>query len=334
MDIKEYKKFLGNPDEIFRKYFFGQKFCMSYSPHLCDELIVNAHTISKKYLRSMSSNGKVYYPSLFNNYYKFSPLGLRKCSTFLGFCQHHDKKLFRSFEDMEYIGEYQQIFDYSYRIVCREFFQKKNLLKFLNKLLRVEIPELNNFVREDAYSKKIFLARSVREHRILYNNMQSCRHQGLKYIQIKLSRIPIATTGVYFPPANCKGELLQHAEQSQQRSLIYFILPVQGFSYICIAYPSSKNSDLEYNYTSSVLDSLKDMDFIIDYLLTIFFDNNDVIALQPQWFESLNATFQREIHTLINRRRGKYFETNYKKVDFLDFSKNLEFKLQAVRKNL
>ncbi|WP_347251497.1 hypothetical protein [Legionella sp.] len=331
---------IDRPDQIIKRFFLSNKCCVKKNPQ-CSGTIVNAHTISKKYLKFISSeDNHIYYPerSSFNKngLYQFSCKGINKCSTFLGFCDYHDKNLFSSFENKDYDGRYKQIFDLSFRVLCREYFQKKCLLKFLNKLLQGKLPYSTNLSqekREIFILNKNFIAQEVREHQNLFNKLKSYGANKLKYVQIKLSKIPFATTGVIFPCSNYKGEILQ-TESELQKGIIYFVLPVQKYSYVVFSFPSDKKrTTIQANFTNSIIELIEeDKNYFIDYLLTLLIDNNDIVAIEPKWYEETDKNLKSKINELINRRVGQYFNHSMQPIKFLDFSGNLQFTIISTDK--
>lgn len=52
MDEIELQKCLNNTDYLAKRYFFNQKYCMAYDKKSCGGDIINAHTISKKYINN------------------------------------------------------------------------------------------------------------------------------------------------------------------------------------------------------------------------------------------------------------------------------------------
>lgn len=169
----------------------------------------------------------------------------------------------------------------------------------------------------------------------MYDGFKTFNINTLKYIQIKISQLPIATTGVLFPLTNCKNEIIQDSSRAL-KGIIYFIIPVENYSYVVFTYPTKgKDPSIQVNYINSIIELLnKDQYHLMDYLLTLFIDNNDIVAIQPEWYKQVNMDFQSEIDNLMNRRFGQYFTPEDKLIEFLDFNKYLEFKLLEIVKNI
>src|SRR5690554_4514844 len=135
MEKAELERCLNDHDYVMRKYYLDNRFCMAPDKENCSNNICEAHTISKKYLRNIAQNGHVYMPlpSSHNkqNLYEFKSIGIGKATRISGFCEYHDNSLFESLEkNNSFSGEYNQIYDLTFRAICRELFQKKCSLGF------------------------------------------------------------------------------------------------------------------------------------------------------------------------------------------------------------
>ncbi|MCS5708808.1 hypothetical protein CC99x_007810 [Candidatus Berkiella cookevillensis] len=129
---EEKNRCLNDPDYLINKFYQNIKFCMAQHKAACSGDIIKAHTISKKYLKFICDDEKKVYltkASRFNNKnliaYKLGAIS--KASIFTGFCANHDKKLFTSFENHSLVPSRQQIYDISFRTLCREYFYKKTI---------------------------------------------------------------------------------------------------------------------------------------------------------------------------------------------------------------
>ncbi|WP_303820006.1 hypothetical protein [Actinobacillus minor] len=107
----------------------------------CSDDIISAHSIQRgKILDSIAEEGMVSYltadPS--NDLSEISPTfeleGIRKFSTFYGFCGKHDKEVFQPIEDKSFEGTEEQLNLYAYRAISKELYAQEISLR-KNKLL-------------------------------------------------------------------------------------------------------------------------------------------------------------------------------------------------------
>lgn len=213
MNEDNLQKCLNNMDFLAKKYFFNQKYCMAYDKQSCDSNIIKAHTISEKYIKNIAEYGHVYvlHPSSNhqNNLYEFELKGISKVTHITGFCRYHDNSLFSSFEKINFNGSYNQIYDITFRALCREYYQKKCMLIFID---RVSHGDLNNLDKtgycksEDFKKYRRHLEKEIKDHKFLYEQLKKLKKGGLSFILIKLSKLPILTTGILFPLFNPDGQ--------------------------------------------------------------------------------------------------------------------------------
>ncbi|NQY79019.1 MAG: hypothetical protein HRT47_01780 [Candidatus Caenarcaniphilales bacterium] len=102
------------------------KFCVAKSEN-CEDNIIQAHSISKKFLRKIAKNGRVI--SIAPSSGDFEEIGIRQASTFRGFCGYHDKELFKCFEDHNFdFTNPEHIEKLSLRTLSKEYLLKMNCI--------------------------------------------------------------------------------------------------------------------------------------------------------------------------------------------------------------
>lgn len=91
--------------------FYSSKSCSvpDAMKHECNKKIIKAHSVSKgSSLKAISVDGHVLTTLNLNagSYKNFKPvlIGINKASTFTGFCEKHDAKLFSPIENSEFDG--------------------------------------------------------------------------------------------------------------------------------------------------------------------------------------------------------------------------------------
>ena len=275
--------------------YFEEETCFASDKINCNGPIIKAHTISEKYLRKISRNGFVISP-VGNPFryegYNLKEIPIKKTKYFRGFCDHHDKKLFSSFENHDFSGEIQQIRDISFRTLCRDLYEKKCLAKYLrdsndlkfNKMIRHTNQQLKNF-------------------KYLYKGLIT--NYELFFYCIKTTRIPINAAGTFFPTHTYKNEQIQ-SSTGKQHGFIYNLITLADHSFIIISTTKSLNNNVESKFLMSLTDL--NFNFLINYLIGIFLFNNDIFILDPSWLEQQNYEVEKYILCLLNYQTGRYTE--------------------------
>ncbi len=128
-------------DQLHRS--FSRRYCLHplASRDVCRGGIVQAHSIQRSGgLNRIARDGHVYrftgdLPNLIRSSGQLEPelIGVKKASTFTftGFCEYHDDVTFASLEKAPFEPTVEQIFQLSYRPICRELFTKQSVLSLM-----------------------------------------------------------------------------------------------------------------------------------------------------------------------------------------------------------
>ncbi len=146
----------------------------------CSKKIINAHTISKSSsLKEIAENGHVMgakptLTSLIKSGGKLtlSKIGIKKASTFTGFCSVHDKEIFSPLEDEPIVLSDQQLFFLAYRGMCRESYQKG---------LNVETASL---MKEADRGQDISIQKSIQNNANLFGQGVDLALRDLRFLTI------------------------------------------------------------------------------------------------------------------------------------------------------
>lgn len=114
------------------KKIWTKEYCLHPQQNSCNGNIIRAHTIQRRgSLERISKNGHVYTfktdlaEILKTGMPEINLVGIKKASTFTGFCSHHDNELFKPIEEENFSINEETSFLLSYRVLCHELFLKK-----------------------------------------------------------------------------------------------------------------------------------------------------------------------------------------------------------------
>jgi hypothetical protein len=286
---------------------------MAYDNTKCSDQIVKAHIISKKYLNNIALDGHVYVPEidLKNGSLGFKRKGVEITGVMSCFCKFHDEHLFQSFEKEEFSGTYRQVYDVTFRALCREYFQKKHqLLELLKgesnhfKLNRVDESEMR--LSDHLKYMRQQLDCQLRDHEFLYNQLRKYRDSGLQYVLIKTTKLPLSSTGIIFPSLYPNGTRAQK-QRGKQLGFVYSVINLEECSYIIISTVKTLYNNFHRDYLEQML-KLSNRN-LVDFLLRYFFFNNDSFAINPDWYDGLPQDFRGELKNLMNIQNAHYGDT-------------------------
>lgn len=133
-DQIEFNKFLG---ETKKKSNIKECLHGSTEHSNCSGKIIAAHSIQRgKILSAIADDGKIYYLGLSPTEDmslmapEFKKEGIKKFSTFSGFCSGHDKSIFQPIEDIAFTATPQQLDIYAYRAAAKELHTNLESKKF------------------------------------------------------------------------------------------------------------------------------------------------------------------------------------------------------------
>jgi hypothetical protein len=230
--------------------------------------------------------------------------GIKQTKSFKGFCSYHDNKLFSSFEKRKFIADKQQLLDLSLRSVCRELYQKKCSLYFIEELAK-RYPDSRLKQTQNGYLKHT--QEMIRSLKYLYNGIQ--RNYRFFTFIIKTTPVPINTAGVMFPSHTWNKELIQSKTRTQH-GFIYNLITLEDCSYFIVSTVESKHSNVDHKFMMS-LDTLPNNDLLISYLIQSFLFFNDIFVIKPSWYNIQNEDIKNYIEGVMNIQYGNYTGFNY-----------------------
>lgn len=295
---------------------YSQKYCLhpGANENECKGNIVKAHTIQRSGgLSKIAENGHVmaFRPdmkTLIETEGKIlpKPVGIRKASTFTGFCEYHDESTFERIEKYPFKSEKEQCFLLSYRALCRELFTKKAALESvqINRQADMGQPldvqkEMQFFVSfNEAALKKSFQELSDRKEK--YDKSLILKdYSDFTYYGIFLDKLPeVLCSGGFAPEFDFEGNMLQdYINLHKDLESFYFsLIPLEDLGLALFGWIERKNSPcIEFIQSLHALYSKGE---IGNALVRFIFDSFENTFFRISWWEALS---QNERDSLQNR---------------------------------
>lgn len=205
------------------------KLCFHYDRSECDKKIVQAHSLQRNGVLSIiesevDGNQKVLCfknPKIngFEQYIGLTPIGKKNASTFYGFCQTHDKKVFQPIEDNEIdINSDEHCFLLIYRGVAKEYHTKIEELKGFkeNETFNSAIMKLEQQSRIKGTEIAIAEIEEIRER--LNKVLENGEYSSLDYLaQTVPYCIPVACSASLTPKHYLSNEIFNHSENPNDK---------------------------------------------------------------------------------------------------------------------
>lgn len=293
----------------------------------CSGEIVKAHSIQKgKILSSIAESGEVISIqkveiSKNNIQMVFSKVGINKFSTFTGFCQKHDKEIFKKIEDSDFIKSDEQMLIYAFRCVAKEYLTKQESFNMNLKL--------NNGIRESRTDNLYFDIQELKAFLqfMSKNIMENGSHKYnclTHYCYTLNENYPIVCNSVFnlhiddnYCPIFSKNELSKIEEKPQNIShtplIMLNIFPENGKTYILVSHSLGMKN--KFSFLKKLFKSNKKV--ITQYFSNILISNCENIAFSPSYI--LNSFSENERKSIL-----QYYNNN---IIFRAYDKNFPVNL-------
>jgi hypothetical protein len=202
---------------------FRRKYCLHPEAPVGCSNISAAHSVQRAMLKKfLAEDGHVVKiavtPQVDPNGMFIGPerIGVNKATTFYGFCNTHDAKLFAPLENEDFTASPKQIALLGYRAVSREMYQKDAEIAAANAVrdYAAVCPDITNFREKDRAHKALLIARlnaraNLREAKSQFAGLLS-DDGDLRYYAIEFAEPPVYFCSVAFLPEwDFQGSRLQ-----------------------------------------------------------------------------------------------------------------------------
>jgi len=298
---------------------FSKRLCSSPDSYHddCTSTIVSAHTVPRSgSLNKIADDGHVlaFIPtleSLIKNKGALHPqrVGVRKASTFSGFCSKHDDELFAPVEKDKFTGTQQQCFLLAYRAYSREIYTKRASAdqSGLHKTMDRGKPKAQQFGIQ-AFASLIdsglnVALRDIDHHKPRFDALLlSGDFSTVRSYVIEFEDAPqVMCSGTYAPTSDFEGRQLQDMDDA---SLIPNMMSVTSF------YGGDRGQIL-FTWLADddpacvpFIESLERVrnEQLTSTMVAYLFDNFENVHVSPTWWKSIGAENQ---SSLIQRMIGE-----------------------------
>lgn len=304
---------------------FGKKECLHpEAPHNCRGKIVNAHTIQRSGgLTSIAEDGHVLTPDPYTDPTEFKKIGVRRASTFSGFCKFHDDTLFAPIEKHDLRLNRRHAFLIAFRVVSHELYLKR-------RTVELHIPEgapFPDFMLSYQAGARIAIRDLDRLHNDMGNALRNRRFRKTKFFAIEFDADPqVLCSGTPNVEFDFHGNHLQILTRRKPLEYITFsILPFNGNRSVAV-FAWYEKSHVNASFIRSLSSLSKKQ--IPDAVVRFAFQHLENLFLAPTWWDRTpdtvkelllkryDSTFWRDGKTLIDLRPDGVKLVDWKVTDF------------------
>ena len=287
----------------FRKVF-AAKTCLAPEGWRsdCSKTVARAHTVPRAgSLSHIAREGHVYsfVPSLENlkkhHGVCFPELrGIKRASTFTGFCSKHDDAIFAAIEKQPFSAAPEQCFLLGYRALAREIFTKlaaASLIDLRRTMDRGKPLEEQLDIQTLNFLYEIGVAAGLRDnahYKSIYDEiLQTQDFSAVRYYVIEVAGAPdVMCSAAVFPEQDFNGLELQDIGDITTTPDLLSFTSFFGGNAGAIVFAWTADSDRTCERLIESLHAIDDT-HVTAALLRLFFEHCDNVHMRPDWWERL-----------------------------------------------
>lgn len=210
----------------------------------------------------------------------------------MGFCSYHDNKIFEPIDNFFLEPNLKQIFLYTYRSICREYFFLENSINFLSKVLN----EPNFHYTEKDLIQHLLEGNingfnSLKIHKENFELMTKADDYSKLRFVLYISEKPLtmAFSGILYPDFDFTGKQLQDLSHI---GTIFDLISVAStpleknrWGYLLSWHTNCEKSCVQL--INSISESEKEGKFVSDLLFRLALIASENHSFSPSWFDNL-----------------------------------------------
>ena len=294
-----------------RRQAYGKEYCLhAKAGSECSSNIIRAHTIQRNGgLSKIAKDGHVYNfipdePAMLKDGpASLAPrlLGLKKASTFTGFCGYHDKTTFAPIEDHPFQSTHHHAFLLAYRAICKEIFLKEAnwedipLIRLLDKGRDIEFQiGLQNDM--DLYGTGVKAAINEMTHyKSLYDAaLIKSDYTDVQYYIVNTSSTPdFLCSGAFLPEYDFAGNKLQDLMIVDRllEQITFSIIPTDNGGAVVFSWIGKSEVGTKFLKTLHLLTDQG----IPDAIARFTFEHFENTFVSPIWWDGLPSSTQKAL---------------------------------------
>lgn len=272
--------------------------------------VIRAHTIQRNGgLSEITENGHIISPKkgvedIVKNNGNTSPqeFGVKKASTFQGFCGFHDNKMFSPIEKRTILLCRETAFLLSFRAISYEFLTKESALKGWNNQKSIDKgqpfkvqTQVQNYIYIQYQGLQIGL-KYIKKWKEKHDDMYlSKNYDNFEYYSIEFNEIlPLVASGSFIPEVDCSGKRLQILTEDVDLldTISMNITSFKGKSILVFGWIPTENSKSK-QFAKSFLELREENKANMAFNIAI--EQLENIYFKPSWWLSLKKNMLVEI---------------------------------------
>lgn len=280
---------------------------------MCDGITSKAHSIqNNRYLKRIADNGEVLcidFGKIGEGESNIKRVGRNKASIFTGFCNYHDRSIFRPIEEREYLlNDVEQNFLFSYRAFALAYYERFSTYEFKKKHYSL-IAGLRNdenirrFKREiDEYGNHLII---IEQYRNMLNYCLDNKKFKRIYTKVLVwdAEYGIAVTSMFFIRRDTCGNIVNDPQNGfgSMAPFFFTLIPQNGKTYVLMGCLSKQKSIYEFLYKQIIGADVEDQKVYVSNIIAMYIEN---FFISPHWWERLDMTTRNQFEEINEKLAG------------------------------
>ncbi len=284
--------------------------CMLEDSGECGEKVIRAHSLQEAVFKHHSKKRHVY---------QFEPFtgkrdedknlwpelaGIHEVTTFLGFCEHHDSKVFSPIETRPFQNTLEQRFLFHYRAFAQMYYDKAHKFQIMERV-HDHLAKKFGRLELDTMEKSIFLNRhdtqELKQTKIeLENQLRNKDWSAIEGYAFVGEKMPdVLTTNYFAPLKNFHGKIFQDTKSLNPIKWISFTVTAVNDRAVFLLC-GEKGCPVLKEFASSFREMPLQSLAIVTYVFCTF----ENFIMLPKWWDSLPRSVQLKF---VNAFQGRFY---------------------------
>lgn len=281
---------------------FSRSYCSHPDKASCSDKIINAHTIQRSgVISAIAEDGHVFgleidpLTGIREEDFNVKQIGVKKATTFKGFCGHHDNEAFKPLEGEPFVGNQKQCFLLGYRALCKEVYvaeAKVAIFQYLRDVGDYGLTHPGQVMYQSEIQTMLSGAelglRDLRKQKSIFDAaLINDDYSQFSHYVIELDSIPdVMVNGALFPEFSFDAQLIcDLSDLSAQFDILAFnLIAVNNHGAAVFTWHGVESKNLIF------INSLRGLsdDEIPHALVRFIFEHFENVIIRPSWWTSLS----------------------------------------------
>lgn len=292
-----------------------------HQDEFCDKLMSKAHSIqNNRILNKLSRSGKVMAVDFskipLDNSFKLREVGRGKASTFTGFCNYHDSRIFKPIENFDYNpNNEEQNFLYAYRAFALGYYERYSAYELIKAILYEDPSKVKSELGQRFVLYNDHLIDIDKIKIIMNTNLDNARFDRITTdVLIWPNEFGIASTSMFFISNDNEGRTVNKLG-SYISPFFFTIFPQMGFTYVLMGYFTKDKWMYEFIKKQIVSLTVEEQKITISNLIATYIEN---VFISPELWNKIPKQTKEKYYYICNKSMGR--EKPFKLTAYKDFN--------------